>query len=173
NLSNGHRYRLSWDIIQSRKPPLVKLLPAARFVECNDDIRFFGLEIRWRVVERQMAVLAHADKSDMDRSLLQFVTDVLHDGSRVSRTAQEMILPDPDFIDKALMQVLTEACGVRFRNTNVLVQVEHFDASPINFRHLGQRVKKFKLRCYRGCDDASLAAHCDRIANNICSAAGG
>jgi len=49
---------------------VIHLLVAAGFIGIDDEVRLFGLEIRWRVVEHQMAVFSDACKKRRPRVLI-------------------------------------------------------------------------------------------------------
>ncbi len=67
DLPHAHRDRLARDIVQRRKPTFAQLLPAARFIELDENVRLVCLKIGRRVVEGQVAVLADADERHVDR----------------------------------------------------------------------------------------------------------
>ena len=48
---------------KGREPPFAELLPPAGFVERDNDIGVLGVEIGWRIVEGEMAVLADSGKA--------------------------------------------------------------------------------------------------------------
>src|SRR5438876_40843 len=63
DLAHGHGNRPLGNVREVREPGLSHLLAAAGLIQVNDEIGFFGLEIRRRVIERQMAILADSDKA--------------------------------------------------------------------------------------------------------------
>ena len=56
-----------WHVADRREPPFAHLLTATRIVELDDEIRALGVEIRGRIVECEVAVLADADERDIHR----------------------------------------------------------------------------------------------------------
>ena len=67
NLAHRHRDGLRRDVRDRAEPAFADLLPAARVVERDDEVRLLGVEIGRGIVERQVAVFADPDKRDVDR----------------------------------------------------------------------------------------------------------
>src|SRR5580765_1818739 len=67
-----------------------------------------------------------------------------------------MMLRDAGLIDEPLLQEAAEAGGMGFRNADVLVEVEHLHARPVNTGKAGEHFEKRKLRGAGGGDDARL-----------------
>jgi len=53
------------DFRNTRKPALSDLLAQASVIELDDEVRLFCLEIRRRIVKREMPVLSDADESNV------------------------------------------------------------------------------------------------------------
>src|SRR6476659_11197663 len=66
DLMDRHRNRARWHVGERREPAFAELLAPARFVERHDDVRLARVEVRGWIVEGQVAVLADADKRDVD-----------------------------------------------------------------------------------------------------------
>src|SRR5438132_13601687 len=62
NLADRHGDRLSRDLLKTTKPSFTDLLASASLIKCNDNVWCFSLKIGGGIVERQMPVLADADK---------------------------------------------------------------------------------------------------------------
>ena len=60
DLLDRHGYRLFWHLCDVGEPSLADLLMAAGFVELDNQIGFFGVEVSRRVIEGEMAVLSNA-----------------------------------------------------------------------------------------------------------------
>ena len=67
DLPHAHRDRLLRHIVERREPTFAQLLAAAGVVELDDQVGFFGFEIGRRIVEREVAIFADADKGNVDR----------------------------------------------------------------------------------------------------------
>ena len=67
NLAHRHRDRLRRHLVDRGEPAFAHLLAPARLVQLHDEVRALGDEVRRRIVEREMSVLADADKGDVDR----------------------------------------------------------------------------------------------------------
>jgi len=67
-LLHAHGDGLRRNLRKGGEPTLSYLLAAAGLIEVHDDVRLFGLEIRWRVVEREVSIFADAYEGDVDRS---------------------------------------------------------------------------------------------------------
>ena len=62
NLADRHGDRLARDLLGTAKPSFTNLLAPASLIKGHDDVWFFSLKIGRGIVERQMPVLAYADK---------------------------------------------------------------------------------------------------------------
>ncbi len=69
NLTYRHGNRLPWNFRDIREPGLAYLLAAAGFIEADDKISVFRLEIRRWIVERQMAVFLRCRQKQHPRAL--------------------------------------------------------------------------------------------------------
>ena len=174
NLADGHGYGLTRNVFERSEPPLVKLLAAARFVERHYGVRLLGVKISGRIVESEMTIFPDARQKLYQWGLAAIRSPtVFMTALRIIRAAEQMIFPDADFVDKALAQIFAEAGRVRFGKAHVFIEVEHFDAAPIDVRCSSQRFKKFELGCSGSGDDASLATRSDRFPDDCCGASGG
>src|SRR5215472_12754921 len=134
------------NIRQSCEPPFVHLLLPAGFIEVNDGIRFFRLEIRWRIVERQVTVLSDPPKSNIHWPCGQFAADLFCHRLRISLAIQKMMLRDSRLMNEPLEKVLAKTGRMSDWQANVFVQVKQLDAAPINIRGARQGLQEFKLR---------------------------
>src|SRR5436309_1479706 len=76
-----------------------------------------------------------------------------------------MVLSDSGFLDQALLKIIAEACGMWSRQSNVLIQVEHFDLFPVDARKTGQGFQKLELRSAGRGNDSRLPMFRDCVAN--------
>ncbi len=90
DLPDRHGNRLPGNVRQRLKPPLAQLLPPAGFIEVNDDIRRFRLEIRGRIVEGQVSILADAHKGHVDRMLRDQSADTLAFGLQIRCAVEQL-----------------------------------------------------------------------------------
>ena len=65
DLLDAHRYCPGGDIVESLKPSLTELLLSAFFVEVDNEVGFFGVEVGGRVVKGEMAVFSYAYQCDI------------------------------------------------------------------------------------------------------------
>ena len=79
-----------------------------------------------------------------------------------------MVFGDSGFVDQTFAEILAKAGGMRNRQPDVFVQMKHFHAPPIDFRHGDERIKEFELRGARRGNDACPTAILDRIAERNC-----
>src|SRR5580692_12291671 len=62
NLTHRHGDRVLWHLRNIGEPSLAHLLLSARFIEIDDDVRFFRIKVSRRIVEGDMTVLADSKK---------------------------------------------------------------------------------------------------------------
>src|ERR1039458_3254477 len=72
---------------------------------------------------------------------------------------------DSRFPDQLLHQHLTEASGMRDRQTNVFIKMKRLNLGPIDVLGLSERTQEFELRCGSRRDDASLSSPRDSAPN--------
>src|SRR4029077_5675196 len=101
----------------------------------NYQIGLIRLEIRWRIVKRQMAIFTDAHERDVHRGGFQLATDHANYVRWILLTIQQMVPTYPCFLNESFHQVFAKAGRVRRGNSYVLVQMEHFDALPIDPRN--------------------------------------
>src|SRR6476659_3820664 len=75
-----------------------------------------------------------------------------------------MVVGDSGFLNQALLQEAAEACRMRSRNTDVLVEMEHLHFFPVNAGKLGECFEKLKLSSPGRGDDARLPVLLDSFA---------
>jgi hypothetical protein len=155
------------------EPPFTNLLAPARFVELDDQVGLVGLEVGRRVVEGQVAVLADADERAIDRRLADGGADPAADLLRVLRAVEQVMPRDAGRPDQALLQVALKARRMVRAHADVLVEMKHLDASPVDAGTGGERLEKLELRCAGGRQDPGLAAGGDGPGNRAGGLAGG
>src|SRR5450631_889046 len=72
---------------------------------------------------------------------------------------------DSGFPDQLLHQHLTEASGVRDRQTNVLIKMKRLNLGPIDVFGFRECTQEFELRRSRSRDNASLSSLCNGAPN--------
>lgn len=163
---DGHAYRVGRNIFEGGKPTFSDLLIATRLVKKHHVVSFGRFEIGRRVIEGQVGVLADTDQSDIDRRLQQAPGSVLADRFGVGCSIEEMKGFQWDFIDEAGFQVAAERCAMIRRDADIFVQVEPFDAGPIDARFGRQGIEDFELARSGRDDDSSLATLGDGAAKD-------
>src|SRR5215469_9544988 len=111
-----------------------------------------------RVIERQVAILANSDKSDVNRSCDQLRRDHANSLRNISVTLEKVILTNPGSLDQTLEEVFAKAGGMRRGQPDVFIQVKHLHARPLDAGHSGQGVEEFELRGARRGNDSRSAA---------------
>ena len=77
----------------------------------------------------------------------------------------------PNPINDPLLQVAAETRWVGLRQTDIFVEVEEVDPTPIDVRLANQSIEKLKLRGAGSCDHISLTARRDRLTDETSSVA--
>lgn len=113
-----------------------------------------------------MGVLADTDQSNVDRRLQQAPGSLLADRFGVAGSIEEMKGFQWDFLDEAGFQVAAERCAMIRRDTDIFVQVEPFNAGPIDSRFGRQGIEDFELARSGRDDDSGLATFSDGAAKN-------
>ena len=95
NLLNRHRNRLLGNLIQGCEQPLVDLLMATTSVQAlQRGEGIFGLEVGWRIIERQMAILANAYESNVHDTGTDFRIYLVYHFARIPRSIEQVIVAD-------------------------------------------------------------------------------
>src|SRR5260370_32864640 len=91
NLFRRHRKGLLRNLGDICEPGFADLLLAARLVEIDDDVRFFGLEICRRIVERNMPILPDAEERDVNWRRSYVLAGLARHGGRVGSISREQV----------------------------------------------------------------------------------
>lgn len=143
------------------------MLTAASFVEVDDEIRSFGLEIGGRIVEREMGVFADAGEGDVYRRGGEELADAERSFVRGSVGIEQMVMPHAGFMNQAIEKVFAKTGGVGDRQADVLVEMKELDFLPVEFLRSNESVEKIQLGS-SGCnDDARAAAIEDGVADGV------
>ena len=127
------------------EPALADLLAPAGLVERDDEVGLLGVEIGGRIVEGEVAVLADADERDVDRRRTRSPADLVGDLPRLVLAVEEVVRARcPSVANQPLEEVAAEACGMIERQADVLVEMEHLDARPVDARRGNQRFEKLE-----------------------------
>ena len=76
------------------EPPFIDLLATAGLVELHNQIWVFSLEIRGRIVERNMAIFTEADERNIHGRGLQFSAYAANRLRDISVARQQMVIRD-------------------------------------------------------------------------------
>jgi len=176
DLLDSHGDSLFGNVIEGREPALSELLFAAGFVESDDKISLFGLEVGGGIVEGDVAVLTDSDEGDVDGELGDAFAELFADFLGIgiaSVDRSEGHRGDRKLIDETLSQVLTESGGVILGQTDVLVEVEEIDLAPVDVFLILEAAEHFKLAGSGGDDDVGSSLLGEGFADVLCSAGSG
>src|SRR5215469_3273921 len=162
DLADRHTDRPPGNVRNLPKPALADLLSTAGFIELDNHEWLLGLEIRGRIVERQMPVFADANERNVRLSPSQLFACTANHLVGLALAVEQVIVPYAHFVDQPVKKVSAEARRMRRREADIFVQMKHLDVLPGNFGHCRERVEKFELRRSRCHDDAGAAEFLDR-----------
>src|SRR5262249_6621743 len=134
------------------EPAFVDLLGAAGVVEFHDQIGFVDFEISGRIVKRKVAVFTDSNEGEVNRCGGQRLPYRANNLGRILLAIEQVIPANARLANEALHQIFAETGRVADREANVLVEVKHFDAVPVDARSCGQELQKVELR-RAGCGD--------------------
>ena len=115
DLADRHRDRARWHVGERREPAFADLLPPARLVERHDDVRLARVEVRGRIVEGEVAVLADADERDVDGRRRERLASGPADELRILLAVEQVRHRDARRSDQPLEKILPEARRMRGR----------------------------------------------------------
>ena len=162
DLADRHTDRPPGNVRNLAKPALADLLSAAGFIELDNREWLLGLEIRGRIVERQMPVFADAHERNVRLPQFQLFACSANHLVGFAFAVEQVIVPYTHFVDQALKKVSAEARRMRRREADIFVQMKHLDVLPGNIGHSRERLEKFELRRSRCRDDPGAAKFLDR-----------
>src|SRR6266550_2264415 len=99
NLTHRHGDGAARDFRNICEPSLANLLATAGFIELDDEIWIRRLEIRRRIVEREMTILPDTDKSDINRRRLQGRTNAADNFTGITAAIKQVILCNPHLMN--------------------------------------------------------------------------
>src|SRR6266849_5934645 len=103
NLTHGHRERLLRHLRDVRKPRLPDLLLAARIIKADNNVWFFGIEIRRRIVKSDVPIFTNAKESDINGRRSQLSANTVRDLSRIGGiTVEQVIVNNSSFSNQLL-----------------------------------------------------------------------
>src|SRR5215469_16167916 len=162
DLPDRHTDRLPGNFRNLAKPALSDLLAAAGFIQFDDQEWLLGLEIRGRIVERQMPVFADANKRNVHLSQAQLFASTANHLVRFAFAVEQVIARYAHLVDQPVKKVSAKARRMRRRQADIFVQMKHLDVLPGNIGRCRERVEKFELRRSRCRDDPGAAEFLDR-----------
>src|SRR5580658_657479 len=123
NLPRRHRDRARRHLGNICEPALADLLPAARFVEIDDEIRIFGFEICRRIVKGNVPVLADAYESNIYRCGRQLRTNITNNSLRVGGIAiDQMMICDSSLLDQLFHQYFAKTRRMRDGQADIFIE---------------------------------------------------
>ncbi len=175
DLADGHGDGSFGDIGQGVEPAFAELLATAGFIEMDDDVGFFGFEIGWGVIEREVSVFTDADEGDINGV---FADDVVEAAAflvpvGVGIDVVEASEWEGELADEALPEVEAEGSGVGDGDGDVFVEVEGGDEVPGDGVGFDELFEHLELRSAGGDDDVGLAALADCVADEFGAIGGG
>jgi len=143
------------------------LLAAASFVEIDNEIGNFGLEIGGWIVERKMGVFADAGEDDVDGRGGEELADAERRFVRSGFGIEQMVMLDAGFANQSIEKVFAKTGRMGDGQADVFVEMKEFDSLPIEFIRSSESVEKIQLGSSGGGDDASAAAIKDGVADGV------
>src|SRR5579862_2881879 len=147
NLADGHGEGPRGHLRYVGKPSFSDLLLPASLIQIHNDIGLFHLEIRRRVIERDVPVFTDSEECNVNRGGGQRPSH--HSGNLGGIggvSLEQVVLGDSGLQHQLLHQHLAEAAGMRDRQTNILVQVKCLHPAPVQTGDFGKRIQKSRLR---------------------------
>jgi len=120
-------------------------LLAASFIKLNDKIRLIGLKIRRRIIKGKVAIFTNSDKRQIRGPLTQLASYTLDHFPGIALPVEQVVVRDGGLVNQPLEEIFAKTGAMSVRESNVLVQVEHFDALPFDARSTGKRLQELEL----------------------------
>ncbi len=92
-----------------------------------------------------MTVLADADECEVNRFRREDVADALCDSFGISLAVQQVITSDSNSIDEPVEQIAPKTGAMREGQADVLVEMEHLHARPVDAGSRRQRLEEVDL----------------------------
>ena len=129
-------------------------------------------QVRWRIVEGQVPILADADKGHINRLVLNQRADASTFLMRIIFAIQVMKRRQGDgqLAHKPLPQIQPKRRRMRDRQADVLVQVKHLHPRPVDPGRGHQRLEELELRRTSGRNEARArlrGEHIDKDARRV------
>ena len=140
-----HADRVRRNFIHRPEPSLANLLFATSFIELDNVIRRFGLEIRRWVVERKMRILSNSNHCHIDRAseklIGRFGTNLFWIRQAIKVVEGSQRYP----INESLFQVPAERRGMVFADPDIFIKMKRIDLGPIDPGFFDQAFEDFEL----------------------------
>ena len=146
-------------------PPFADLLAATDLVQRNDSVCRLRLEVRRRVVERDVPVFADADAGKVDRALADRSLQPRAFSGRVGRIAADkgkVFHRAGQLRQQAFSQEAAKRRRMVCLQSDVFVEVEPMHLRPVDPAVRDERLEELELAGGGGEDDPRLAALRDR-----------
>jgi len=163
-LPHRHRDRAAGHVREALEPAFPKLLPAARFVQVDHDVRRFALKVSGRIVERQVSVFADPDESHVDGRLANFSGYLGNRLPWIDFAIHQVIAGDAYPVNQPVEQIFAKTRRMRGRKANVFIQVKHFHPLPIHVGRFREFLEKLELGRSGGGNDPCAAMFTDGAA---------
>ncbi len=92
-----------------------------------------------------MGVFADSDEREVDGGGLQCLPYGADDVRGILFTVQQLVAADTCFSNEPLHEIIAEASRVSDGKSDVLIQMEHFDAVPIDPGSCGEELQEVDL----------------------------
>ncbi len=145
DLAHRHGDGFSWDFRDICEPAFADLLAAAGFIELDDEIRLVSIEIGGRVVEGEVCILTDAGERNIDWRRFQLVSNLTDHLAGMVFAIEQVIVRDASLMNEFFEEIFTKARRMRDRQPHVFIEVEHFDALPIDVWRRGEGIQKIQL----------------------------
>ena len=124
-------------------------------IEVHDDVRHLGLEVRGRIVESEVRVLADAGEAQIDRTGVDARVESLQFGGEIRGVGvdRDELGPCRQLVDETFAEILAETRAMRLREADIFVEVEDRDLGPVDARFLHEVLERLELARARGDDD--------------------
>lgn len=164
NLANGHGDGAGGDVRERFEPAFADLLTAAGFIEIDEEVGIFGIEIGGRIVEGEVSVLADADESEINGGSEQVVGGGAEKRGGIGVAVECVVTNDGGLIDEATLKIVGEAGWVSDGQAEVLIELKEFDGLPWDRGRGDEGLEKFELRGASCGDEAGDAGAGDGLA---------
>jgi hypothetical protein len=120
-------------------------LLAAGFIELDDKIWLIGLKIRRRIIKGKVGIFTNSDKRQIRWAGTQLASYTLDHFPGIALPVEQVVVRDGGLVNQPLEEIFAKTGAMSGRESNVLVQVEHFDALPFDPWGSGKSLQELEL----------------------------